>query len=196
MSKRRRKTKAEVLAGLQDFARKRAEANADYRRLISTGCEAQLIEQGTAVKARRIDVFQLLIERRALDQDAFDAVRAYEEDLAMAQGYLTPERQIDHIRGSTEGAPGQNITQYAIDASKRLQWVRDRMSRRDYRLLEALLNDHSAILSRWRHTVQEITGENRDECQAAAVRAMAENLRDVRERYKSRSREEQGRIAA
>ncbi|WP_427793089.1 hypothetical protein [Brevundimonas diminuta] len=53
-------------------------------------------------------------------------------------------RRPDHIRGSEIGAPGQNISQAQVEASRRMQWVRDRLPPRDFRLLEHLLVNGSA----------------------------------------------------
>lgn len=184
MAKRRKhETRAEVLAKLEAHRRKQAEAKGDLARLIATGAEAELIEAGTAVRARRIDVFQLLFERGSLTQEQFDAVRDHEADMATAMGWNTPERRPDHIRASIEGAPGQNISQAMVDASRMLEWVDKRLPTRDLALLKALLHENDANCGRWRGTVEKVTGESRDEAHSVAIRAMVENLRDVRKRF-------------
>lgn len=188
------KAKAEARAASIKAARNAAEAIArsEVRRLRNVGAEARLVEEsekqedGTTrkrfvVRARQIDVFQHLLERQALAQDSFDAVRAYEHDVSVALGHTTPERRPDHIRGSESGAPGQNISQAQVEASRRMQWVRDRLPPRDFRLLEHLLVNGSAHKGQWRQTVEVITGERRDEAQSAAVRLMADNVRDIRQ---------------
>lgn len=188
------KAKAEARAAYIKAERDAAEAvaRAEVRRLRNVGAEARLVEEnekqddGTTrkrfvVRARHIDVFQHLLERQALAQDSFDAVRSYEHDVSVALGHTTPERRPDHIRGSETGAPGQNISQAQIEASRRMQWVRDRLPPRDFRLLEHLLVNGSAARGQWRKTVETITGERMDHAQTAAVRLMADNVRDVRQ---------------
>lgn len=188
------KAKAEARAAQIKADRDAAEAvaRAEVRRLRNVGAEARVVEEsekqedGTTrkrfvVRARQIDVFQHLLERQALAQDSFDAVRAYEHDVSVALGHTTPERCPDHIRGSETGAPGQNISQAQVEASRRMQWVRDRLPPRDFRLLEHLLINGSAHKGQWRKTVEVITGERMDHAQTAAVRLMADNVRDIRQ---------------
>ncbi len=189
--KKGRATRAEILADIERQRLEKAAARREANRLAVTGAEVRVVEErqeqeagpgkkAYVVRARRVDVFQHLLERQALAQDSFDAVRAYEHDVSVALGHTTPERRPDHIRGSETGAPCQNISQAQVEASRRMQWVRDRLPPRDFRLLEHLLINGSAHKGQWRKTVEVITGERRDEAQAAAVRLMADNVRDVR----------------
>lgn len=187
---RRKESRADILAKMEGRRLETAAARAEALRLLATGAEARVVDEkqhdGTTkvvVRARRIDVFQLLLERGALPQESFDAVRDYEADLATSMGWNTPERRPDHIRASTEGAPGQNVTQAMIDASRMVRWVEVMLTTRDWKLLEALLTENDGNLGRWRETVTRITGEHRDEAHAVSVRAMAANLKDVRDRF-------------
>lgn len=164
-------------------------------RLEATGAEARVVEEKddngkthVIVRARRIDVFQLLHERGALHQEHFDAIRDHEADMATAMGFNTPERRPDHIRASVEGAPGQNITQAMIEASRMIQWVEAMLTTRDAALLKALLHENDANCGRWRGTVERVTGESRDEAHAVAIRCMAANLKDVRDRFPANER--------
>lgn len=190
--KKGRATRAEILADIERQRLEKAAARREANRLAVTGAEVRVVEEreeqetGPAkkayvVRARRVDVFQHLLERQALAQDSFDAVRAYEHDVSVALGHTTPERRPDHIRGSETGAPGQNISQAQVEASRRMQWVRDRLPPRDFRLLEHLLINGSAHKGQWRKTVELITGERMDHAQTAAVRLMADNVRDIRQ---------------
>jgi hypothetical protein len=126
--------------------------------------------------ARRLDVFALLVSRKALDTEAHDAFRDHEEAVHIAAGWATPERRPDHIRASTEGAPGQNISQGMIDASRMVKATVDRLSPPEAALLEALMALGAANLTQWRHTVQRVTGENNDHGQASRIRALGQNL--------------------
>lgn len=190
--KKGRATRAEILADIERQRLEKAAARREANRLAVTGAEVRVVEErqeqeaGPAkkayvVRARRVDVFQHLLERQALAQDSFDAVRAYEHDVSVALGHTMPERRPDHIRGSETGAPGQNISQAQVEASRRMQWVRDRLPPRDFRLLEHLLVNGSASKGQWRKTVEVITGERMDHAQTAAVRLMADNVRDIRQ---------------
>lgn len=166
--------------------RQKAEGRSEIRRLAATGADAHMAEvrdergrRKVVIYGRRKDAFQVLFERGSISERAFLAIRRHEEDLALAAGHLSPERTMGHVRGSTEGAPGQNVTQAMIEASWRVRWAEERLSTRDRKLLEALRANHH---SQWRALVQTITGETRDECHATCVRAMAENLADAQER--------------
>lgn len=189
MSRRnKRQSKADILAGIEARRIETAQARQEAQRLEATGAEAKVVEEKdekgrtrVVVRARRIDVFQLLRERDAIPQESFDAIRSYEADVSTAMGWNTPERRPDYIRGSQEGAPGQNVSQPMIEASDRLAWVEFMLTTRDRRLLSALLHENDGSLTRWRETVERITGEKRDP--AAVVRYMAANVRDVRDRY-------------
>ena len=176
---RRKPAKPREIITPEERAANRMEAN----RLKAVGAEVTTDLAGRIVRARRVDVFQLLLERGAIPQESFNAIRDHETDLATAQGFNTPERRPDHIRASVEGAPGQNITQAMIEASRMIQWVEAMLTTRDALLLKALLHENDANCGRWRGTVQRITGENRDDAHAVAIRCMAANLKDVRDRF-------------
>jgi len=189
MSKKRQ-TRAEILASIEARRIETGKARMEAHRLIATGAEARVVDEPdetgvirTIVRARRIDVFQLLLERGAIPQESFQAVRTYEADVATAEGFNTPERRPDHIRASVEGAPGQNVSQYMVEASRRVMWAQKGMTTRDLLLLKALLHENDANAGRWRGTVEAITGETRDDAHAVAIRCMAANLRDVQGRY-------------
>lgn len=190
MARKKRKSRSEILAELEEHRAEKAAARREGDRLRATGAEVRIVEEKqddgrtkTVVRARRIDVFQLLFERGSLPQESFDAVRGHETDLATANGWNTPERRPDHVRGSTEGAPGQNITQAMIDASHAVRWVEGCLSVRDWRLLCDLLTDAGGSLTRWRATVERHTNETDDRVHAAVIRSMAANLKDVRDRF-------------
>lgn len=178
MTKRRRQSKAEIAARLDRLAKARASAVLERMRLQSTGAEAETIGDGTVVRARRIDAFRHLLERRAIAEEDFNAVRAYERDLALAAGSETPERT-EFVDRSCEGAPGQNITQAMIDAGARTQWVKTHLSQRDWNLLTGLL---ASPYQAWRAVVERETGEFREDVHAAMVRGMAANLKDTQRR--------------
>lgn len=170
-------------AQTEGAAQELAEARREAARLKSVGCEANVAhekqEDGSmkwVARGKRLDVFALLLSRKALDRDAHDAFRDHEEAVHIAAGWATPERRPDHIRASTEGAPGQNIGQGMIEASRMVKATLDRLSPSEARLLDALMGLGAAGLTQWRHTVQTVTGENNDHGQTSRIRALGENL--------------------
>lgn len=144
--------------------------------VVVTETDKETGQKHWVAKGRRKDVFRVLLDRRALDQAGFDAIRRYEAALDTAMGHNTPEHGPDHIRASVEGAPGQNIGQVQILASHRVRWIEDRLSTNDKRLLTTLRLNHPA---QWHAVVQMVTGEFNDDCHAPRIRAMAENVRDA-----------------
>ena len=192
---RAKQSKAEILAGIERRKIETAAARREAMRLESTGAEARIVEEKdddgrtrVIVRARRIDVFQLLHERGALPQESFNAVREYEVAVATACGFNTPERRPDHIRSSQSGPPGQNVGDLQVDASRTVAWVERSLTTRDHRLLKALLHENDANIGRWRGTVEAITGETREENHACAIRSMAANLKDVMDREPPRQK--------
>ena len=161
--------------------REREEAQVEKIRLEAQGVTVTLDgSSGKIRRAQRVNVFDLLLSRKALSTEAFDAFRAHEEAVHIAAGWATPERRPDHIRATCEGAPGQNITQPMIDASRLVEMTMTRLSPKDAALLDALMALGAGNLARWRRTVQTATGETNDHAQAARVRALGDNLADAR----------------
>lgn len=158
-------------------------ARSERDRLKAQGVDAVVVTEADdagikrwVAKGQRKDVFKLLLDRRALDQSGFDAIRRYEEALDTSMGHNTPERRPDHIRATVEGAPGQNISTAMILASHRARWIKDRLSATDMKLLDTLRMNAPA---HWHSVVQMVTGEVNDDAHAPRVRAMAENVRDA-----------------
>lgn len=190
---RRKQTPAEIRAGLERARTDAAwsAARHEARRLKATGADAEARrftedvtdEHGRkhrksfiGVAGERKDVFKLLLERSAIEQAGFDAIRRYEADHCQALGLTTPERRPDHIRATVAGAPGQNVSDAMVQASRRAKWVEDRLTDRNRRMLAGLLLNSA---HQWRAIVQMHTGEQHDKAQAAVVRALADAVRDA-----------------
>lgn len=174
---RRKKHKPASPEEIAQRARERREAKAEAERLTAQGVDVRMDAQtGKIARATRLDVFDLLLSRNALDRDAYDAFRGHERDLHVALGVETPERRPDHIRADAEGAPGQNISQRMIDAGEVVALTEKRLGSRDRALLNAMMQPGAVALTRWRTIVQQHTGETRDECQAAMIRYLGANL--------------------
>jgi hypothetical protein len=178
---RRKKSKPSSPEDIARRAAERREAKAEAQRLEAQGVSVTMDAQtGKIARAVRVDVFSLLLSRGALGEAEHDAFRGYQQDVHVALGAETPERRPDYIRASTEGAPGQNVTQRMVDASEVVDLTLRRLGSRDKALLNALMQEGAASVTRWRITVQNHTGETRDECQAAAIRYLGANLLNAR----------------
>lgn len=160
-------------ARLRELAEGRAEAE---RLSQQTDVRVTRNTNGTLAGAKRLDVFDLLLSRDALSQQAHDAVRRLEELAATASGALKAEASYDRVDTTTIG---QNITDAMIDASMDLAKVLEKTGVRSSALLIALLEPSAALLSRWRDTVERLTGERNDRAQAACVRYASEDLAEA-----------------
>jgi len=180
----RRRKKPYDPAEAARLSAEQADARSERERLNRLGISVEVVtetdrETGKkhwVAKGQNKDVFLVLLERRALDQAGFDAIRRYESAHDTAMGHNTPERRPDHIRASVEGAPGQNISQAQIIASHQVRWIEGRLSATELRLLTTLRMNPPGM---WHSVVQTITGETNDDCHAPRIRAMAENVRDA-----------------
>lgn len=165
------------------------DRRAEVARLKAQGAEVNVDKQtGEILGAWRQDVFTVLRSRKgkpsaeypkgkpALSQRAYEAFRAHETDMLIAAGASGGERRPDFIRATTEGAPGQNITQEAIDAATRVKKTLQHLCPSDARLLSILMTGEKALAKNWRATVEAETGETADEGQTARIRALGENL--------------------
>lgn len=133
---------------------------------------------GRLTSAWRLNCFNTLLDRESPERMAVDWL---DELVRTANGENTPERSPDHIRSSCEGAPGQNITQEMIDASRTLAVVLDNLAPPFARMLMELLRPDANLLTRWRSVVERCTGEKHSNAQAAAVRMACAQLAWVME---------------
>ena len=147
------------------------------------------------IVTQRLDVFDLLMSRKSLTQPQVDAVRRLEQKQALAYGHERPEQSFDRVDKSSEGAPGQNVTQAMIDAQRDLSIIYVTTGGKSAELLMALTQPQEAILTRWRPTVQRVTGEHDERVQAAMIRAACENLALAWQSFDYRARERKARAA-
>ncbi len=165
------------------------DQRAEVARLKAQGAEVNADKRtGEILGAWRQDVFTILRGRKgkpsaehpkgkpALSQRAYEAFRAHETDIQLAAGASGGERRPDHIRSTTAGPPGQNITQEAIDAATRVKKTLQHLCPSDARLLSILMSGEKALAKNWRATVEAETGETADEGQTARIRALGENV--------------------
>lgn len=188
---RRRKPSDPALLAAQRLARKRVVEELEAR-----GVEVRHDEQFRIIGASRIDVFSLLHERKALNDPHLIAVRRLEVLIGHAYGHERPE-QGERVDTSSQGAPGQNVTQAMIDAHGDLKLIMREVGFTNARLLTALLApvDSPSILTRWRKTVEDSTKEKRPEVQAAMIRTACENLALAWQSFDYRARERREKAA-
>jgi len=152
-----------------------AARRAERRELESRGIAVNIDPRDETITARwRPSCFQLLLRHN--HQREQGAVDWLEDLMRTAAGENSVERTPDFIRATGEGAPGQNVSQAMIDASRALQVVRAGLRPWEWSLLHALLRPDAALLTRWREQVRAITGEVNDQAQGARVRAACEAL--------------------
>ena len=165
------------------------QRRSEIARLRAQGADVNVDKRTSEILgAWRRDVFTILRNRHgkptdgfpkgrpALSQRAYEAFRGHETDIHLSEGASGGDRRPDFIRATCEGAPGQNVTQEAIDAAGRVKKTLMGLSPTDARLLTALMTGEKALARNWRHTVEAETGETADESQAARIRALGENL--------------------
>lgn len=165
------------------------QRRSEIARLRAQGADVNVDKRTSEILgAWRRDVFTILRNRHgkptdgfpkgrpALSQRAYEAFRGHETDIHLSEGASGGDRRPDFIRATCEGAPGQNVTQEAIDAAGRVKKTLIGLSPTDARLLTALMTGEKALARNWRHTVETETGETADESQAARIRALGENL--------------------
>lgn len=142
--------------------------------------------------AVRYDCFSVLLRN---NPDALGSVRWLEDLMRTASGENTQERRPDFIRGSSEGAPGQNVTQRMIDASADLEVVWASLRPWEAKLLRELLEPDAAVvgsmsaptregkalLTRWREVVERVTRAGTPQRQGERVVVACESLLWVRQ---------------
>lgn len=128
---------------------------------------------GRLTGAWRMNCFNTLLPAKGLERQAVDWL----DDLVRtANGENGGERRPDHIRASTEGAPGQNISDAMIKAGRRLQVVTEALPPQHARMLFELMKPDADLITRWRAVVERCTGETHSHAQGATVRAACSTL--------------------
>lgn len=180
-AEQRRQAEARIARAEAEKAAKQA-ANASLR---VQGAKIVENAAGDMIGGFRRDCFTMLL--KDMPQEA-NAVRWLEALMRDASGENGIERRPDFIRASSEGAPGQTVSQVMIDASRHLEIVRAGLRPWEWKLLSTLLAPDAALITRWRPAVQAITGEANPHAQGSRVRSACEGLRFVREEIESRPR--------
>lgn len=123
---------------------------------------------GRLTGAWRLNCFNTLLSPGGLERQAIDWL---DDLIRTANGENGGDRRPDHIRASSEGAPGQNISDDMIKAGRRLQVVTEALPPQHARMLFELLKPDADLITRWRGVVERCTGETHSHAQGAAVRS-------------------------
>lgn len=172
-------------------AERKAEVDALRARGLTVTCDAGY----NIIVTQRLDVFDLLLSRKSVTQQQVDAVRRLEQKQALAFGHERPEQSFDRVDKSSEGAPGQNVTQAMIDAQADLRIIYLTTGAKSSELLIALTQPQEGILTRWRDTVVKVTGEKDEDVHPAMIRAACENLAAAWQGFDYRARERKAKAA-
>lgn len=120
-------------------------------------------------RGRRHDVFALFLERKAVPEPHYLAVRRLEADIHLAAGVAGTSEAREFVQG---GGCQERITQRMIDAHSRVVAIIQMMDREHADLLLTLLSpvQQGSVLTRWRGHVERITGTSSDKGQADVIR--------------------------
>lgn len=192
----RRKSRAQTPEQQAEERRQIAIRKREVEELKARGLDVRHDAKFNIIVAQRLDVFALLHSRKALTDVQLYAVRRLEEKHAIAHGHLKPEQSLDRVQSSCEGAPGQNVTQSMLDAHEELVTLYRETGHKNALLLNALIGgDDAAVLTRWRDTVQRVTGETGEGTHAALIRLACDNLAMAWQALDYRARERKERAA-
>lgn len=145
--------------------------------------DAKAGERGNEKRARRDDVFDMLLRSEGVEAEeahrrraALVAVRRLEKDILIRMG--------DGDRGQSrvDSGFGGGRTDAQIDAGIRLDAVLARIGRRDAELLSELISPFKVISNapqRWRVVAVRLTGELNAMAQAARIRGACDNLAEA-----------------
>jgi hypothetical protein len=180
----RRKNRPSTPEEVRAKMKARAELDSDLALLARRpGVEVELEPNGKIRRAQYLDFASLLLRREAISVPAFDAYRMTQELHATASGAFMGGGGLDRVDCSTQGAPGQNVTQAMIDASKRLDWLFGQIGIGPARLIRALMEQPGGNgpggCGQWHTTVERVTGEANEDTHAALVRSACEGLAEA-----------------
>ena len=181
----RRKNRPSTPEQARQAMKERAEREAELERL-SAQPDVEVVADPAkrVIRAQRMDFASLLLRREAISVPAFNAYRDTQELHARASGANMGGGNMDRVDSSTQGAPGQNITQAMIDARKTLDWLLGQIGTRNARLICALIDGEEGGngpggCGQWHVTVQRVTGETNEDTHAALVRSACEGLAEA-----------------
>ncbi|HEY2050456.1 MAG TPA: hypothetical protein VGH03_14020 [Caulobacteraceae bacterium] len=158
--------------------------------------DARLGAGGKVVRARRQDVFDLLVARGRLAPDTLGAVRRLQQDMAVLHRTLSGVR--DFSPRVDVGRDPQSFSDSRLHAGERIAAVLELSGAASARLLSALC-EAAVVEGRaddWRAVVERETGERLADAQGAALRAACENLAGAYRLFDGRRRRSDDRASA
>lgn len=162
MTKRRQPAKPRII-GESPFNLEalRLDANKDVKR--------EQANRRHVDRARRLDVFQLFLDRGAVEPEHVGAVRILETDVHIAHGISGATEPREYVSG---GGCAELVSQHMIEASRRVQAILDYMPTHHARLAEDLLSPikQGNVITRWRDCVQRQTGITEKNAQGDVIR--------------------------
>lgn len=172
------------------------ESRAEAIRIKSSGGTVNIDPRtGLIVGAWRKDCFTALMDRTP----EHGAARWFEELIRTASGEAGQERPLDFIRASSEGAPGQNVTDAMIEAGELVETIEESLRPWEAKLLYELMKADNALLTRWRGVTLTVTGVTDPMAQSERLRLACSSLlwvRDSLPRLLRERRERKQRAAA
>jgi hypothetical protein len=123
--------------------------------------------------ARRLDAFLAL--RDGMRPGAYDAARRMERDIMTRRGEGDRGKPTERVDGDEAL---KDHTDQMVDAGRRLDKLKDKLSDREWWLLHELIAP-SIERDGWREIVAHITGEDQPNAQGAVVRSACANLAEA-----------------
>ena len=128
------------------------------------------------ISAKRQDVFDLLLTRKSLSQDAHNAVRRLERDLAISEGVTDSDPPAVRLQGSGT----HNRLDRRIDASNRADAALASIDPIQSRLLQSLLRPQfQGVIPDWRSIVTLYAGTRTQSTQTRVLVTACDALADA-----------------
>ena len=188
-----RKVVPDTVAANDDAATERLrESRIEAARIRASGGTVNIDPRtGLMVGAWRKDCFTALMA----GTPEHGAAQWFEELIRTAAGENGQERPLDFIRASSDGAPGQAVTDAMILAGEMVETVEEALRPWEARMLYRLLEADAALLTRWRPIVAQTTGVTNPVAQGERVRMACASLLWVRDNMGRLLRERRERKA-
>lgn len=182
MAKQKRKTPFDPAAQARQ-ALERLDRESEIKRLEGQGVVVNLDAGRRIISAYRSNVFNLLLERRAISTNQHNAVYRLSQDWAKWKG-LDGKPDCGNA-GFVDGGGGcrEIVTDRMIAGGKEVRAILDQIPPIERRLLEAFMVStvEDDCVTVWRVTVEKVTGETGKNLQTKAVVAAVELLRQAYE---------------
>ena len=165
------------------------ERKLEISRLRSIGAEVNIDERtGKILSAWRSSVFNLLLTRKTITQNQYDAVMRLADLWAIWKGCDGGGGRPEKVDGGSGSA--ELVTDRQLVAGKQIAAIMNQIGPTDRALIRAFMYDYietGQTVTVWRATVARITRITNKDQQAVPVKTMCENIRLVMEAPKARA---------